>query len=158
MRSSILLSLVLAAVLLLPGLALANPVCVTAERANLRSGPGTNFKVTWVVGKYMPFWQTGSKGQWLKVSDLDGEEHWIASSMVTTRVNCVVVKTKYGNLRRAPSGNAQQTEIPFADRYTPFKRLERRDAWIRVEDDYNQVYWIADANLWWPVKRSRIGF
>lgn len=146
------------AMLLSPVLAFAKPLCVNVDRANLRSGPGQNFKITWVVGKYMPFWQTGGKGQWLKVRDLDGEEHWIAGSMVTSRVNCVVVKTKFANLRRAPSGNAQQADIPIADRYTPFKKLERRDAWLRVEDDYKQVLWISDANLWWPVKRTSVGF
>ncbi len=146
------------AALSLSAQAFANPLCVSVDRANLRAGPGQNFKITWTVGKYMPFWQIGGKGQWLKVRDLDGEEHWIASSVITSRMSCVVVKTKFANLRRAPSGSAQQADIPIADRYTPFKRLERRDAWLRVEDDYKQIYWVADVNLWWPVKRTSVGF
>lgn len=158
MQVSLILALIVAACFLSPTSAFANPLCVKAARANLRAGPGTNFKVTWTVGKHMPFWQTGGKGQWLKVRDLDGDEHWIMASMVTTKVSCVVVKTKFANLRRAPSGSAPFAEIPFADRYTPFKKLERRDAWLRLEDAYNQVYWVADANFWWPVKRTSIGF
>ncbi|MCM2281189.1 MAG: SH3 domain-containing protein [Bdellovibrionaceae bacterium] len=158
MRVSLISIFAAAIVWLLPGLAMANPVCVKNDRANLRAGPGTNFKVTWTVGKYMPFWQTGGKGQWLKVRDLDGEEHWVLASMVSSRLNCVVVKSKYANLRRSPAGNAPLAEIPYADRYTPFKKLERRDAWLRVEDDYRQVYWVADANFWWPVKRVSVGF
>jgi len=137
---------------------LANPICVTAEKANLRSGPGQNFKVTWTVGKFMPLMQVGSKGQWIQVRDLDGEEHWINSSMVSRKVQCVVVKTRYANLRRGPRASAQIAEIQTADRYTPFKKVDREGSWVQVEDDYKSKFWISDSTLWWPVKRSSVRF
>ena len=146
------------ALLLLPFIAEANPVCVTASRAVLRAGPSAREKVTWTVGKYMPFKKVGAKGSWSQVEDLDGETHWVESKNITTRIQCVAVKLKTANLRRSPSSTAELAEIPIADKYTPFKKLERDNAWLRIEDSYKEKYWVSDTNMWWPVNRATISF
>ncbi len=136
----------------------ATPVCVTANRATLRAGPSSKEKVTWIVGKYMPFKKVGAKNSWSKVEDVDRETHWTESKNLSTRINCVVVKTKTANLRRAPSSTAEASDIPIADKYTPFKKLERDDAWLHLEDSYKDKYWASDTVMWWPVNRSNISF
>lgn len=144
--------------IVVPSFASANALCVTSERANLRAGPGTNQKITWTVGRYMPLKRVEAKNGWVKVTDLDGETHWIVSSAVSSRIQCVVVKKSFANLRRAPATNAAPADIPLADRYTPFKKIERDGAWLQVEDSYRLRYWVNDTNMWWPVTRSALKF
>ncbi len=145
-------------VLSLPGYLWGNALCVSVERANLRANPSTNAKITWTVGRYMPLLQTGSKGGWVKVQDLDGETHWILGSNVSGRIQCVVVKSKFTNLRTKPTTGAPLADITLADRYTPFKKLQREEAWLQVEDEMKEKYWIIDSGVWWPVKRSSLNF
>ena len=45
-------------------------LCVTAARANLRAGPGKNFRINWEVNRYMPLVPVDRKGKWLKVKDV----------------------------------------------------------------------------------------
>lgn len=142
----------------MPIYAWANALCVTSAKANLRSGPGASFKVSWTVGKYMPLKQTGAKGSWVKVQDLDGAEHWVSGSNVSGRIQCVVVRAKYAALRSKPDSRAPTSEISLADRYTPFKKVMREDGWLLVEDDFKEQYWISDTQVWWPVKRSSVAF
>ena len=106
----------------------------------------------------MPFDRVGRKGAWAEVKDLDGESHWISSSVISSKINCVVVRTKMGSLRQAANSRAPASELAFADRYTPFKKLDRDEAWIQVQDEYGSKYWINEANVWIPVTRSRVDF
>ncbi len=106
----------------------------------------------------MPLLQTGSKGGWVKVQDMDGETHWILGSNVSGRIQCVVVKSKFANLRTKPSTSAPLADLTLVDRYTPFKKLQREEAWLQVEDEMKEKYWLSDAYVWWAVKRSSVKF
>lgn len=142
----------------LPNFVRANALCVTSERANLRAGPGTNQKITWTVGRYMPLKRVEARGGWIKVQDLDGETHWVVASSVSSKIQCVVVKKSFANLRRGPASSSPAADIPFADRYTPFKKVERDGAWLQIEDSYKLRSWVNDTNMWWPVTRTAIKF
>lgn len=139
-------------------LAPADPVCVTSEKANLRKGPGVSFPVSWEVGQNMPLDRVGKKGGWVQVKDLDGETHWITSSSVSPKVNCLVVRTKMAALHQAAGARAPASDLAFADRYTPFKKVDREDAWIQVQDDHGAKFWINETNVWIPVMHSRVEF
>lgn len=145
-------------VLLIPLPLWADPVCVTVERANLRKGPGTQFSVSWTVGQFMPLNTIDQKGAWYKVEDLDREVHWISASMVSSRLSCVVVRRKIASLRQGAGGNFPVTEPSFADKYTPFKKIDRDGAWIQVEDEYKGKFWVNESQVWIPVMRARISF
>jgi len=80
-----------------------NALCVYGSKANLRTGPGTNYEIAWEVYKYMPFLKVGMsllgtkysksflsparqydsfkvlqrKGKWVKVKDKRGDVGWI---------------------------------------------------------------------------------
>lgn len=136
----------------------AEPVCVTSEKAILRKGPGTQFPVTWTVGQYMPFLRVSQKSGWTQVEDLDGAKHWVSSSNVSTRISCVVVRSKTAPLRQGPGPKTPSAEIAFADRYTPFKKLNRDGAWIELQDNFKGKFWIYETNVWIPVIKSKISF
>jgi SH3-like domain-containing protein len=138
--------------------AVAEPVCVISEKANLRKAPSGDAPISWVVAQFMPLNKIGQKGIWAQVQDLDGETHWVASSTISSRINCVVVKTKTAPLRQAANLRSPAAEIGFADRYTPFKKIDRDGGWIQLQDEYKSKFWVYETNVWIPVIRARVTF
>jgi len=133
------------------------PVCAKSY-ITLRKGPGPQHPVSWRVARYMPFMRTERKAGWVKVEDLEGEEHWAKSSEVTNAYRCVVVKTNIATLREKPSPSAPPIEIKTADRYTPFKRLGNEREWVQIEDETGRQAWIHESTIWKPVNVQSISF
>ena len=124
----------------------------------LRKGPGLSFPVSWAVPKYMPLLKVDQKGAWFKVQDLDGEIHWVLSKAVSRKMACAVVKTKVAKLRKGPGSNQPLADLASVDKYTPFRKLDRDDDWVKVEDDFRATYWVHETNVWIPVSRTRVEF
>jgi len=126
----------------------ADAWCVTVPEANLRKGPGTNYEKSWEVYKYMPFQKIGQKGDWYQVRDLDGDEHWIHSTLVTNKMRCAAVKVDSANARRGP-GTKHETlfATPMA-KYYSLKVLEIRGDWVRVEDAESNKGWVYRPLVW----------
>lgn len=49
---------------------------------NIRSGPGTTFKILFTVEKGVPFKIIGQKGSWIHIQHADGDKGWIHQSLV----------------------------------------------------------------------------
>jgi len=141
------------------GFALSQPaaaLCVSVSKAHLRKGPGTQFPKTWTVGRYMPLVRLDRKGRWYKVKDLDGEEHWLHSRLVTTQYKCLAVKVREANLRQSPGG--PRAEYRSADKYSAFQRIRQKEAWYYVKDSYGQKFWIHKNTVWRPIKVIRLNY
>ncbi|MDZ4660299.1 MAG: hypothetical protein SGJ18_01635 [Pseudomonadota bacterium] len=137
---------------------LAGALCVSASKAVLRSGPGTQFRETWSVGKFMPLKFKSKRGSWFEVSDLDGKSHWVFSGVVTEDFSCVAVKVPYVVLRQGPGEGSLPAAFKIADKYFPYKKLRREDNWIELEDDFGDQYWVKDSFVWWPVSYAKVSF
>ncbi len=135
----------------------SEPVCAKASSV-LRKGPGAQHPVSWKVSRYMPFLKVDRKGQWTKVKDMEGEEHWVMTSDLTNKIRCVVVKTNIATLRREPSSSAQPMDFRTVDRYTPFKRIANNRDWVQVEDETGRQAWIHESQVWKPVIVQSITF
>ncbi len=123
-------------------------LCVNASVANLRNGPGTKYKKTWEVFKYMPLKKIGKKGKWYRVRDVDGDIHWIHRDLVTTKFKCAVVKADTANIRTGPGKRYKKTELSPAIRYDTFKVLKFKGKWVRVVDEFGDKGWIFRKLLW----------
>jgi uncharacterized protein YgiM (DUF1202 family) len=123
----------------------AQQLCVKASRANLRAGPGTDFRITWEVGKYMPLIQVGSEGDWIKVKDVDGDLHWVYSPLVTDQMDCVTISASKANVRRKPSSRSDKWFS--VEKYTSFKQTGKQDNWVKVEYE-GETMWIFDTLVW----------
>ena len=143
--------------LALPLVANAEAVCVQTKTAILRKGPSTSFPVTWTVGQNMPFLRVTEKGGWSEVKDLDGQLHWVSSRVLSAKFQCGVVKAKQAKLRRGGASKAPAS-LETADRYTPFRKVDRDGNQILVQDEYKAEYWIAENALWSPVVRTQMAF
>lgn len=60
------------------------PLATTA-RANVRSGPGTNFAVTFTLDPSTPVTGQSYTNQWIRVVDAQSREGWIFNTLVTSR-------------------------------------------------------------------------
>ncbi len=123
-------------------------LCVKAPVANLRAGPGTDYKKTWQVYKYMPLRKIGRKGDWFKVKDVDGDIHWIYKGLVTSKYRCAVVKKDEANIRKGPGTRYKQTELSPALRYDTFRVLRIKGRWVKVRDEFGEEGWIYRPLLW----------
>ncbi len=134
-------------------------LCVKYNEANLRSGPGPKYKVTWKVSQYTPLLEVDRQGGWYKVRDQDGDEHWVYRSVVSKKMKCASVKTKKASLRTKPTSSAALGDIHFADKYTAFKRLDIADnGWYKVEASWGGTYWVHPNLLWRPVRVRGVKF
>jgi len=57
-------------------------VITNKEKCNVRSGPGTKFKILFTIGKGIPFKILKRKGNWIHVQHDDGDKGWIHKSLV----------------------------------------------------------------------------
>lgn len=156
-KSAIKLSLGALILTLAPAFANADAVCVQTKTAILRKGPGTAFPVTWTVGQNMPFLRLTEKAGWSEVKDLDGQIHWVSSRVLSGKFQCGVVKAKIAKIRRDGAVKAPAS-LETADRYTPFRKVDRDGNQILVQDEYKAEYWIAESALWSPSVRTQVAF
>ena len=59
-----------------------NTVITKVDSSNIRSGPGTKFKVLFKVEKGIPFMILNRKGRWIEIQHADGDKGWIHASLV----------------------------------------------------------------------------
>lgn len=111
-------------------LALAQSVKVTASKANIRSGPGMEYKVIdWArKGRLLEFIE--KKGEWVKVGLKRGKEGWIYDKLVSIlSAETLRVKAERENLRKAPGGK----KIGELLKDTELKVIKSEGRWVEVE-------------------------
>ena len=57
-------------------------VITNKENCNVRSGPGTKYKILFATEKGVPFKTLKRKGNWIHVQHADGDRGWIHKSLV----------------------------------------------------------------------------
>lgn len=135
-------------------------LCVNAAQAKLRTGPGNSFPVSWVVGRNTPLVEVDEqkKGAWIPVADMDGEKHWVASSVVTNNFQCLSVRTQWARLRTGPGAQFPLADITQVDKYTPLRRFEMDNGWYQVVAPDGQKVWVNETTVWRPVKVLNVNF
>lgn len=138
------LVLVTMLVLVSPGAA-AERMAVKSEVANIRSGPGTKNEMLWQVEKYHPVTIVEKKGAWYRFKDFEGDEGWIHNSLLD-KARTVIVKVKRCNVR---SGPGTQYDIAFTvDKGIPFKVMEKKGRWLKVQHADGDWGWVFNALVW----------
>jgi SH3-like domain-containing protein len=65
-----------------PLLAKVPAVITKADNCNIRSGPGTQYDVVFVVDRGIPFKVLDRKEKWLHIQHADGDKGWIHDNLV----------------------------------------------------------------------------
>ncbi|MCC6138207.1 MAG: hypothetical protein IT287_06220 [Bdellovibrionaceae bacterium] len=133
-------------------------VCVSDNEVELKVKPDAKAKSSWVVGRYMPLVEIGRKGAFRQVSDMDGSKHWIHARHLTSKYNCVIVRSDTANLRLGPGTQYPQTDLSYVRKYAVFKKVDRDEEWIKVQDEFGQYHWMHEQTLWEPRLRTKVTF
>ncbi|MBI3092395.1 MAG: SH3 domain-containing protein [Candidatus Tectomicrobia bacterium] len=125
--------------------ALAARRVMVKDKANIRSGPGLKNDVLWTAFKYYPLEVIGEQDQWLKVRDFEGDEGWVALSLVEEQ-QAVVVKVALANIRSSP---AATSKVAFqAKKGVAFKVLGAQGDWLNVEHADGEKGWVHSSIVW----------
>ena len=120
-------------------------VSIDGENVNMRSGPGSNYSVLWELGKGFPLKVIGSKGDWLKVEDFEGDNGWIHTKLSSKKPH-LIVKKKRVNVRSGPS--SKNRLVGKANYGVVFKRIKISKGWAKVKHENGLTGWIKRDLLW----------
>ena len=126
----------------------ADALCIDNKRANLRQGPGMHFEKLWEVFKYMPFKELKTKGDWVRIEDVDGDIYWVHKKLTTTKYKCAVIKENKTNLRKGPGTTYAQVSWSPVDKYFSMKVLKTKNNWVKVEDGAGDRAWVYRPLVW----------
>ncbi|MCK5162890.1 MAG: SH3 domain-containing protein [Desulfobacula sp.] len=137
---------IMAVFLILPGLVFAQQrLCVTADIANMRSGPGTKHDVLWQVEQYHPVTIVQKKGNWYKIKDFENDVAWLHKSLLGKLEGVITIKNKC-NVRSKP--NTKSSILFTVEKGVPFKVLSRKGNWIKIEHADGDIGWIYKTLVW----------
>ncbi len=136
---------VLAFLLLFSLPALAERLSVSVPMANIRSGPGTTYKVLWRVERNHPLKVVKTSGEWIYFSDFEGDRGWVHRDIVSDADAVIVTRDKV-NVRTGPGADH---DVAFTvARGVPFQVVERKGKWIRVRHADGEAGWIHAMLVW----------
>ncbi|MBU0481689.1 MAG: SH3 domain-containing protein [Proteobacteria bacterium] len=120
-------------------------VSINGPKVNMRSGPGTSFSVLWELGDGFPLKIVGSKGDWYKVEDFEGDGGWIEKSLVHRDPHMIVKKQRI-NVRSGP-GEGYRI-VGKANYGVVFKTLKQKNGWVKVKHENGLAGWVTRSLLW----------
>ncbi|RTQ31889.1 SH3 domain-containing protein [Variovorax sp. NFACC27] len=120
-------------------------VSVAVKTLNMRTGPGQRYETHWTVTRGYPFRVIGKKGDWLRVSDFEGDKAWVFRPM-TNKTPHHVVKAQSANLRRAPG--ARSPVVKKAGYGDVLRTIERRGNWLKVQHEGGATGWVQRSFVW----------
>jgi SH3-like domain-containing protein len=130
---------------LFAGTASAERLTVAADRANVRSGPGTDRGILWSVGKYYPVNTIKTSGQWHQIRDFEGDMGWIHGSLLK-KIPSVILTGETVNVREGPETSFK---VLFqAEKGVSFKLLEDKQEWLKVQHADGDVGWVHKSLAW----------
>ena len=140
------LVLVCLTMLVIPTAAWAERMSVKADKANIRSGPGTSgYEVLWEVERYHPLEVLRKQDGWVYFRDFEGDTGWIYGKLLG-REAAVITRNNLVNIR---SGPGTQHEIVFkAEKGVPFRLLEKRGDWLHIESRNGDKGYIHKKLVW----------
>jgi len=145
-KKKIIISVCCLFVLLYAGIAVASErLSVRSSIANLRNGSGTKYKVLWQVEKYHPFLVINKKKDWYEVKDFEGDTAWIHNSLLGKTDTVISIKSNC-NVRSKPDTSGDI--LLRVERGVPFKVLDRKEDWIKIEHADGDVGWIFKNLVW----------
>ena len=141
-----LILLLFTVVLFSSGNAMCEERCsIKAKLANVRSSPKIDGEVLWKIEMYYPIIVVEKKEGWIKFKDFENDTGWINGTLVDKTPSVITLKDKC-NVRKGPG---QDQPLAFTvERGVPFKVLEKKDEWVKVQHADGDTGWISRSLLW----------
>ncbi|MBW2018825.1 MAG: SH3 domain-containing protein [Deltaproteobacteria bacterium] len=127
------------------GTASAERLSVAVNKANVRSGPGTNHAILWSAGKYYPVDIIKKDKSWCQIRDFENDIGWIYRPLLK-KIPAVIVTGTIVNVREGPGTNFR---VLFqAEKGVSFKLLGRKKGWLKVQHADGDMGWIHASLVW----------
>ena len=128
------------------GLKVPRFVSLHADKVNLRTGPGRQYPIEWVLTrKDMPVQIIAQFEHWRRIRDWEGTEGWVQKHMLTGKRTVVVGKGNARPLYRLP--DPAGPVVARAEPGVVARLAECRGAWCRVETD-EAAGWMRRSDIW----------
>ncbi len=130
--------------------ALAQMVSIVGNDINMRSGPGTRYRILWKLGSGFPLKVLKRKRSWIRVQDFEGTIGWVNKNVVN-RVPHMIVKVHRKSRKRinVRSGPGTRNRIVAKAHYgVVFKTLQKKNGWVKVHHQKGVTGWVKRSLLW----------
>lgn len=128
----------------------AEMVAIAKNSVNMRSGPGTKYKVQWKLGRGFPLKVIKRGRNWLRVRDFEGTTGWVNRRLVNHVPHMIVKVHKKSrrkiNVRSGPGTNNRIVAKAYYG--VVFKTLKKKGGWVKVEHEKGVVGWVKRSLLW----------
>ena len=137
--------------MLLPNFLLAGEM-VSIDRANaiLYSNPGDEKSRQWKYDRGFPLEISAAKGEWVKVTDFEGDNGWILRTALGKTPHMVVKANKDQsqkiNIRKGPGENFDI--VGEAVYGVIFETIQQQHGWVNVRHDSGLEGWVKRSFLW----------
>lgn len=148
------------------GLPIPRFVVLKFNESNLRSGPSSKHKISWVYKKKnYPLEVIAEFEHWRKVRDIDGVEGWLNENQITGKHSGIIIKTnmyqeknryKLKNNEGIIFRNPSEISYPIAkiEIGSVVKILHCRESWCQIITDTKLKGWYQKENLWGVYKHE----
>ncbi|MFO7929927.1 MAG: SH3 domain-containing protein [Thermodesulfobacteriota bacterium] len=120
-------------------------MAVSADVANIRSGPGTKYERIMQLERNTPVKVLDSEDDWYFFEDFEGIKGWIHKDLLDDS-DTLITKKGLINIREGPGTD---NDVAFqAEKGVPFKILEKKGDWIHIEHADGEKGWIHRALVW----------
>jgi uncharacterized protein YgiM (DUF1202 family) len=127
------------------GPAAAERMTVNVPMANVRSGPGTQYKILWKLEKNHPIEVIKKKEDWYYFKDFQNDKGWVSNDVLTQAPSVIVIKDQ-SNVR---SGPGTRFDVIFAvEQGVPFMVIKREKEWIHIQHADGDKGWIHESLVW----------
>jgi SH3-like domain-containing protein len=121
-------------------------VSVAKDGANVRTGPGTDSPVYMELFEGYPLKVVNKQGEWLEISDYEGDSGWIHTSLIGKNNTVIVNAQKSVNMRSGP--NTQSPVVADVERGVIMTKISENGQWIQVKHSTGTIGWIFKSLLW----------
>jgi len=128
----------------------AKMLSIAGDDVNMRSGPGTNYRVMWELGNGFPLKVLKKKGGWYRVSDFEGTIGWVHQDVTSKTPHMIIKKHKNSKKRiNIRSGAGTKYRIVAKAYYgVVLKTLKQENGWVKVEHEKGVTGWVKRSLLW----------
>ena len=122
----------------------AEYLSVARDGINVRSGPSTNADVLFELPLGYPLEVVGREGQWVKISDYEGDKGYIIDSLLS-KTPYVIVTVAECNVRSGPS--TKDAVVGNVTKDVIFQRVEVKGEWMKISHP-QLTGWIHKTLVW----------
>jgi len=128
----------------------AEMVSINGDDVNMRSGPGTKYKVLWELGDGFPLMVLKRTGKWIRVRDFEGTIGWVHRDVVNKSAYMIIKVHKNSKKRiNVRSGPGTKYRIVAKAYYgAVFKTLKQKNGWVNVQHKKGVTGWVKRSLLW----------